>query len=260
MKAGEKLAHSFGATEVSMEERRRLIRRTFRQVAPRYDLMNDLMSMGVHRFWKSALVTLAAARPGEVAVDLAGGTGDIALALAGAGARVLVVDPSADMMRVGQARAGASRAGWIAAEAEQLPFADASIDLLTISFGIRNVTNVERALAEIARVLKPGGRFYCLEFSTPRAWLRPFYALWSRTAIPVLGAVISGRRDAYRYLVESIRRFPDQAEFAAMIAASGLVDVKWRDRSFGIAAIHSARKPAAASVTAPQSREAGGGA
>lgn len=243
--AGEKLAHSFGVADVSIEERRRLIRRTFEQVASRYDLMNDLMSMGIHRLWKSALVALAAARPGEVAVDLAGGTGDIALALAAAGARVLVVDPAPDMMRAGRSWRGAQRIDWIAAEAECLPFADASIDLLTISFGIRNATHVESALTEIARVLKPGGRFYCLEFSTPRAWLRPFYGLWSRTAIPVLGALVSGRRDAYRYLVESIKRFPDQAEFATMITSSGLVDVQWRDYSLGIAAVHSARKPAA---------------
>lgn len=245
MGAGEKLAHSYGAADVSSEERRRLIRRTFEQVASRYDLMNDLMSMGIHRLWKSAFVALAAARPGEVAVDLAGGTGDIALALAGGGARVLVVDPSPDMMLAGRNRSGAAQVRWIAAEAERLPFADASIDLLTISFGIRNATRVEHALSEIARVLKPGGRFCCLEFSTPRAWLRPFYGLWSRTAIPVLGAIVSGRRDAYRYLVESIRRFPDQAEFATMIASSGLVEVRWRDYSFGIAAVHSARKPAA---------------
>ena len=243
MDVGEKLARSFGASNVTADERRRLIRRTFAQVARRYDLMNDLMSMGIHRFWKSAFVTLAKARPGETAVDLAGGTGDIALALAATGASVLVVDPSVEMMQSGRTRPGAERIGWIAAEGERLPLGSSSIDLLTISFGIRNATNVAFALTEIARVLKPGGRFYCLEFSTPRAWLRPLYGLWSRTAIPVLGAVVSGRRDAYRYLVESIRRFPDQSEFAQLIASSGLVDVEWRDYSFGIAAVHSARKP-----------------
>lgn len=245
MNAGEQLARSFGTSEVTVDERRRLIRRTFAQVARRYDLMNDLMSMGIHRLWKSAFVARAAARPGEIAIDLAGGTGDIALALAATGAGVLAVDPSPEMMQSGQARPGAERVGWIAAEAESLPFADSSFDLLTISFGIRNTTRVEAALREIARVLKPGGRFYCLEFSTPVAWLRPFYGLWSRTAIPMLGAVVSGRRDAYRYLVESIRRFPDQAEFAEMIASSGLIEVEWRNYSFGIAAVHSARKPAA---------------
>jgi demethylmenaquinone methyltransferase/2-methoxy-6-polyprenyl-1,4-benzoquinol methylase len=243
MKAGEGLARSFGAAEVSGGERRRLIRRTFEQVAPRYDLMNDLMSMGIHRLWKSDFAALVNAMPDEIAVDLAGGTGDVAQALADAGARVLVVDPSPDMMLAGQARPGAHRIGWIAAEAEHLPFPDESIDLLTISFGIRNATDPQAALREIARVLKPGGRFFCLEFSTPRGWLRPFYGLWSRTAIPLLGAAVSGRREAYRYLVESIRRFPDQAEFASMIASSGMADVQWRDFSFGIAAAHSARKP-----------------
>jgi demethylmenaquinone methyltransferase/2-methoxy-6-polyprenyl-1,4-benzoquinol methylase len=244
MSRGEKLARSFGATDVATEERRRLIRRTFRQVAPRYDLMNDLMSMGIHRLWKAALVDMAAPSRGEVAVDLAGGTGDIGLALAARGACVVIVDPSPEMMLAGRARAGAADVRWVAAEAERLPFADNTVDLLTISFGIRNATDVRAALAEIFRVLKPGGRFLCLEFSTPHAWLRPFYGLWSRTAIPALGALVSGKRDAYRYLVESIRRFPDQREFAAMIEAAGFIDTRWRDFSFGIAAAHGARKRA----------------
>ncbi|HMN71116.1 MAG TPA: class I SAM-dependent methyltransferase [Rhodoblastus sp.] len=244
MDRGQRLSRSFGAVDVGADERRRLIRRTFREVAPRYDLMNDLMSMGVHRLWKSAFVDLAAPAPDDFAVDLAGGTGDIAIALAQRGARVAAVDPSAEMMAVGRRRVGARNVGWIAAEGERLPFADASVDLLTVAFGIRNVTRIDDALAEIARVLKPRGRFLCLEFSTPDAWLRPFYGLWSRTAIPVLGAAVSGRRAAYRYLVESIHRFPDQDEFATMIARAGLVDVGWRNCSFGIAAIHTARKPA----------------
>ena len=252
MNADETLARSFGTSNVTTDERRRLIRRTFAQVAHRYDLMNDLMSMGIHRLWKSAFVALTNARPGEIAVDLAGGTGDTAVALAATGASVLVVDPSPEMMRSGQTRPGAQRIGWIAAEAECLPFADSSIDLLTISFGIRNATRIDHALREIARVLKPGGRFYCLEFSTPAPWLRPLYGLWSRTVIPVLGTVVSGRREAYRYLIESIRRFPEQAEFADIIAASGLVDVGWRNYSFGIAAVHSARKPAAAQFSDEQ--------
>lgn len=243
MNKGKRLSRTFGAAEVTADERRDLIRRTFREVAPRYDLMNDLMSMGVHRLWKAAFVDLAGVAPGQFAVDLAGGTGDIAIALARRGARVTVVDPSAEMMAVGRRRADAQGVRWIAAEGERLPFADNSVDLLTISFGIRNVTRVEDALAEIARVLKPGGRFLCLEFSTPAAWLRPLYGLWSRTAIPALGALVSGRREAYDYLVESIRRFPDQREFAAMIEAAGLVGVGWRNNSFGIAAVHSARKP-----------------
>lgn len=243
MKKGERLAQSFGFSDVSTDERRHLIRRTFREVAPRYDLMNDLMSMGVHRLWKAAFVDLAAPAPGALAVDLAGGTGDIALAMASRGAQVLVVDPSEEMMAEGRARAGGDGVKWVAADGERLPLPDASIDLLTIAFGIRNVTRIELALAEAARVLRPGGRFLCLEFSTPHAWLRPFYDLWSRTVIPTLGALVSGKRAAYRYLVESIRRFPDQAEFAGMIERAGFVDVAWRNHTFGIAATHWGRRP-----------------
>ena len=140
-------------------------------------------------------------------------------------------------------RQGPVQIGWVGAEAEALPFADASIDLIVISFAIRNATNIDRALSEIARVLKPGGRFHCLEFSTPQNWLAPFYGLWSRSVIPLLGAIISGQRRAYRYLVESIRQFPEQDEFARMIASHGMSEVNWRNLSFGIAALHSARKP-----------------
>ncbi|MCL2715034.1 MAG: ubiquinone/menaquinone biosynthesis methyltransferase [Alphaproteobacteria bacterium] len=253
MDAGERLKHSFGATRVDEEERRRLIRETFAGVAPRYDLMNDLMSTGIHRIWKAALVRHGRPNPEDIVLDLGGGTGDIAFALAASAAHVLVADPSPQMMGQGQAREGQMREGqmrqpapgitWVAAEAEALPFTDGSIDLVVISFAIRNATNIERALGEIARVLKPGGRFHCLEFSTPQPWLAPFYGMWSRTVIPVLGAVVSGERRAYRYLIESIRQFPDQAEFAGLIAASGMTDVSWRNLSFGIAALHSARKP-----------------
>lgn len=243
MNRGERLSRSFGSADVSVDERRNLIRRTFHEVAPRYDLMNDLMSVGMHRIWKAAFVEQASPAPGERAIDLAGGTGDVALAMSARGARVEVVDPSANMMQVGRRRPGAGTIGWVAAEAERLPLPDGSVDLVTIAFGIRNVTRIEDALTEIARALKPGGRFLCLEFSTPAGWLRPFYDLWSRTAIPVLGAAVSGRRAAYRYLVESIRRFPDQEEFATLIARAGLVDVAWRNYSFGIVAVHTARKP-----------------
>ena len=236
------LAGTFGAADVAEEERRAMIRATFRAVAPRYDLMNDLMSLGIHRGWKTSFVREAAARPGEAALDLAGGTGDVAFRLAAQGATVTVADPSREMMSVGQARPGGDRLTWIEAEAEALPFADASFDLVTIAFGIRNATRLDTALGEIRRVLKPGGRFFCLEFSEPAAWLAPFYRLWSRTAIPVLGAAVSGRREAYRYLVESIERFPDQATFAGHVRAAGFEKVAWRNLSFGIAAVHSGRR------------------
>lgn len=236
------LAETFGAARVAEEERRALIRATFRSVAPRYDLMNDLMSLGIHRRWKTSFVAEAAPRRGETALDLAGGTGDVALRLMTSGANVTVADPSREMMSFGMIRPGGDRIAWVEAEAETLPFTDASFDLVTVAFGIRNATRLDAALGEIRRVLRPGGRFFCLEFSEPAPWLAPFYRLWSRTAIPVLGAVVSGRREAYRYLVESIARFPDQTTFAEHIRAAGFEKVVWRNLSFGIAAVHSGRR------------------
>ena len=240
--ARDPLAGTFGRADVAPEARRAMIRATFEGVARRYDLMNDLMSLGIHRAWKDRFVGLAAARPGEIALDVAGGTGDVAFRLARAGASATVVDPSAAMMAVGRTRSGGCGVGWCEAEAERLPFPDAHADLVTIAFGIRNVTRLETALAEIHRVLKPGGRFLCLEFSRARWWLRPFYEAWSKTAIPLLGTVVSGRTEAYRYLIESIGRFPDQPSFAAHVRDAGFVDVAWNDLSFGIAAIHRGRK------------------
>ncbi len=234
------LSESFGASTVTRDERRMLIRRVFADVAPRYDLMNDLMSLGIHRLWKRAFARAAAPQTGDVIVDLAGGTGDVAQLMARSGARVLVADPSEPMLLQGRKRGG--RLVQIAAEAERLPFADGSIDCVTIAFGIRNVTDMAQALGEIRRVLKPGGRFLCLEFSTAAAPIRPFYAIWSALVIPRLGAAIAGSQAAYRYLVESIARFPDQARFGRIIADAGFSDVRWRNLSFGIAAIHSARR------------------
>lgn len=244
MTQNDPLATRFGRRVVATQERRRLVRDTFAAVAPRYDLMNDLMSFGIHRFWKRRFAALCAARPHERIVDLAGGTGDIALLLAAGGARPFVVDPSPEMMAAGRRRAGAAELRWIAAEAERLPFADGSVDLATISFGIRNVTELGVALREIARVLKPGGRFACLEFSRAHGLIRPGYDLWSRTVIPALGAAVAGRIEAYRYLIESIRAFPDQETFAQALRDAGLAEVSYRNFSFGIAAAHFARKPA----------------
>lgn len=232
------LADTFGRHAVAPDRRRELVRRTFSVVAPRYDLMNDLMSLGIHRLWKRRFVARAAVARGEDVLDLAGGTGDVAFRLAALGARVTVADPSVEMMAVGRARPGGDTVTWIEAEAEHLPFPDAAFDVVTIAFGIRNVTRMDAALAEIRRVLRPGGRFLCLEFSTPRPWLAPAYRLWSRTAIPALGTIVSGRVEAYRYLIESIARFPDQAEFAERIRAAGFGSVAHEDLSFGIAAIH----------------------
>ncbi len=195
------LDESFGYQNVSQAERRAKIRRVFAAVAERYDVMNDLMSFALHRWWKQRFVACILRSPSDVIVDLAGGTGDIAIALARAGKRAIVCDPSVEMMAVGRRR-GAADVAWVAAEAEALPFATASVDCVTIAFGIRNVTSLERALREIARVLKPGGLFYCLEFSTPRAWARPLYDFFSFFVIPRLGAAVARAPEAYSYLVE----------------------------------------------------------
>ena len=240
----DSLSRSFGNALVGADERERRIRQVFTAVAPRYDLMNDLMSGVIHRLWKRRLVAQAAPRAGQRIVDLAGGTGDVAALMAGPDRQVTVVDPSEAMMAAGRAR-GLAHVEWQLGAAEQLPLADASVDTLTIAFGIRNVTHLDRALAEALRVLKPGGRFLCLEFSTPRPWLRPFYDLFSFTVIPRLGAWIARSPQAYEYLVESIRRFPDQRAFARHIEAAGFADVHWRDLSFGIACIHAGTRPLA---------------
>ena len=233
---------SFGFHTVDSDERRARIRRVFDGVAARYDLMNDLMSFGLHRLWKRRLVATAAPRAGETIADLAGGTGDVAAKMAGPDRRVTVCDPSAAMMAEGRKR-GLAHVEWIVGEAEKLPFPDNSVDCLTISFGIRNVTRLRDALAEMHRVLKPGGRVLCLEFSRPRAWLAPFYDLFSFTVIPRLGAMVARQPEAYDYLVESIRRFPAQQELAQVFSEEGFTSVRWRDLSFGIVCLHSGVKP-----------------
>lgn len=246
------LDRSFGRQQVEVTERRSRIRRVFEAVAPRYDLMNDLMSFGIHRLWKRTLRRRCHGIHGTI-VDLAGGTGDIARLLAGSNRTVVVCDPSVPMMAAGRKKIGdrprfsvAENRGlspiFLAGEAEALPFADASVDLLVISFGLRNATRLDAALKEIHRVLKPGGRFVCLEFSRPHWWLAPFYDLYSWLVIPRLGAAVARAPVAYQYLVESIRRFPDQRSFATLIAACGFSEVRWENLSFGIACLHFARR------------------
>jgi len=235
------LEGSFGYHQVGATERQRRIRAVFNAVAPRYDLMNDLMSFGIHRLWKRRFVR-DLPLTGQV-VDLAGGTGDVARLMCARGAsQVLVVDPSVAMMQAGRGL-GAGSMVWLAGEGEQLPLADASVDTLTISFGLRNTTHLERALQEIHRVLVPGGTFACLEFSRAAPWLRPFYDLYSFHVIPRLGASVARAPEAYQYLVESIRRFPDQRAFADLLRQAGFDRVGWRNLSFGIACIHTARRP-----------------
>jgi demethylmenaquinone methyltransferase/2-methoxy-6-polyprenyl-1,4-benzoquinol methylase len=236
------LSNTFGADRVDEHERERRIRRVFEAVAQRYDLMNDLMSLGIHRRWKRRLVALAAPRAGQNIVDLAGGTGDVAALMAGPDRRITVVDPSLAMMQAGKAR-GLVHVAWLQGSAERLPLADASVDTLTIAFGIRNVTRIEVALAEALRVLHPGGRFLCLEFSKPAPWLRPFYDAFSRLVIPRLGAWVARVPEAYVYLIESIRRFPDQQSFQRLIEQAGFVDTGFTNLSFGIASIHVGTRP-----------------
>jgi len=235
------LGDSFGFSAVTPDERQRRIRRVFEAVASRYDLMNDVMSFGIHRLWKRRMAKVAAPKAGQMIVDLAGGTGDVARLLAAPDRDTMVCDPSLAMMAVGRGRCPPS-VRFVEGTAEAMPFATASVDTLTIAFGLRNVTQLEAALAEIQRVLKPGGRFLCLEFSRPLAPLRPFYDLYSFAVIPRLGAWIAAEPEAYTYLVESIRRFPDQKTMAALMRQAGFAAVSWRNLSFGIACLHVGTK------------------
>ena len=232
-----RLDNTFGRQHVTEQEREQKIRRVFRLVAPRYDLMNDFMSFGTHRIWKRVFVRHVNARSSDIIIDLAGGTGDIARHLMNQGARVLVVDASMEMMLEGRKSSSVPLSN-IAATGEQLPFSDSSIDKLTISFGIRNMTSISTALDEIYRVLKPGGQFFCLEFSKVMMPLRPFYNLYNRYIIPRLGTMVAGQPEAYQYLIESIQRFPDQEEMKALIELSGFRQVSYRNLFFGIACIH----------------------
>ncbi len=236
----------FGFRDVRAGEKTRLVRGVFDSVAGRYDLMNDLMSLGIHRLWKSALIDWLAPRAGMHLLDIAGGTGDIAFRyLERGGGRVTVCDLTEEMVSVGRDRATdrgiVEGIEWTVGDAEALPLADASADACTIAFGLRNVTRIDRALAEARRVLKPGGHFLCLEFSR-LAWpaLEPLYDRYSFSVLPALGEAVVGDRESYEYLAESIRRFPPQDELAERIAAAGLSLVKYRNLSGGIAAIHSA--------------------
>lgn len=238
----------FGARRVAREEKAPLVRGVFSSVAGRYDLMNDLMSGGIHRWWKSEMMAWLAPRAGQGLIDVAGGTGDIArLAFPriAPDGLIAVVDATQQMLDIGRSRAIddgiLDGIEWLGGDAEALPFADRSFDLYTIAFGLRNVTRIERALAEARRVLKPGGRFLCLEFTPAISpLLQPLYDLYSYAVLPLLGQVVTGDRDAYTYLVESIRRFPAQARLSAMIADAGLERVRHRNLTAGVAALHSA--------------------
>jgi demethylmenaquinone methyltransferase / 2-methoxy-6-polyprenyl-1,4-benzoquinol methylase len=237
---------SFGHEDVAPEEKTRRVRGVFSSVAARYDLMNDLMSGGQHRLWKHAFVRRVRPRKGEAILDMAGGTGDIGFRLARAGAQVTVADINPEMLAVGVERAkarGIEGLAWAEENAEALTFADKSFDAYTIAFGIRNVTDIPAALAEAHRVLKTGGRFFCLEFSQSR-WpgFRTLYETYARRVVPRIGKAVAKDEDSYRYLIESIERFPDMAAFAKMIGAAGFGRVKAEPILGGLVAIHSGWK------------------
>jgi len=249
---GENMARSFGFQRVAEGEKQSLVNEVFHSVADKYDLMNDLMSGGLHRLWKNAFIAMMAPphRPGWHLLDVAGGTGDIAFRMIEASkhqARATILDINASMLEVGRERAikqGMDRfCDFIEANAEQLPFDDQCFDAYSIAFGIRNVPDIAKALSESYRVLKPGGRFLCLEFSEiDMPLLDRLYDLWSFHAIPKIGGLVAGDEDSYRYLVESIRKFPAQSQFAQMIEQAGFARVHWRNLSGGIVAIHSGWK------------------
>ena len=237
---------NFGDELVDPDEKTRRVGAVFSSVARRYDLMNDLMSGGMHRLWKDRFVARVKPRPGERVLDMAGGTGDVAFRMAKRGARITVADINPDMLGVGQDRAkerGVDGLTWRAEDAAKLTFADRSFDAYTIAFGIRNVTDIPAALREAHRVLVRGGRFFCLEFSTSD-WpgFAEAYEAYSSTVIPRIGKAVADDEASYRYLVESIRRFPKPEAFRQMIADAGFTRANAEPMLGGLVAIHSGWK------------------
>ena len=245
MTQDEKTTH-FGFQDVPEAEKAGMVHGVFSRVASKYDVMNDLMSGGVHRIWKDAMMDWLAPRSGQRLLDVAGGTVDVAFRFLkrAPGSSAVVCDLTEPMLIEGRKRAEAEkmadRLDWVVGDAMALPFPDASFDVYTISFGIRNVTRIPDALREAYRVLKPGGRLMVLEFSQiPNDLLQKVYDLYSFNVIPVMGQIVAGDRDSYQYLVESIRKFPDQETFATMIRQAGFGQVKYRNLTMGVAALHS---------------------
>lgn len=248
----EQMSTAYGFEQVGEGQKQGKVNDVFHSVARRYDLMNDFMSVGIHRLWKDAMVTKAA--PSKIqpwaSLDVAGGTGDIAFRLVDASnknAHVTVLDINGSMLEVGRDRATkkglSENVDFIEANAEKLPFEDNVFDVYTVAFGIRNVPRMDHALAEAYRVLKPGGQFLCLEFSEVDVpLLDKFYDLWSFNAIPPIGKAVTGDAQSYQYLVESIRKFPNQESFAKFVRNAGFSRVSYRNMTGGIAALHSGWK------------------
>ena len=240
----------FGFSRVKSKDKSNLVKKIFENVSGRYDLMNDFMSLGIHRVWKKSMLDWLAPRRGQSLIDVAGGTGDIAfnfIKRAKTGANATILDLTESMMLEGKKKTidlpEESQINWVCGDAMRMPFSDSTFDVYTISFGIRNVTNISKTLAEAYRVLKPGGRLMILEFSSVNndliSWI---YDKYSFNIIPKLGEFVSNDRESYQYLVESIRKFPNQEKFSEMIINEGFRKVKYRDLTFGIAALHSAWK------------------
>jgi demethylmenaquinone methyltransferase / 2-methoxy-6-polyprenyl-1,4-benzoquinol methylase len=244
----EKTTH-FGFQDVPEAEKAGMVHGVFSRVASKYDVMNDLMSLGIHRVWKDAMMDWLAPRASQRLLDVAGGTGDVAFRFLkrAPGASAVVCDMTEAMLIEGRKRAEAERLAdsleWVVGDAMALPFPDASFDVYTISFGIRNVTRIGDALREAHRILRPGGRLMVLEFSQiPNDLMQKAYDLYSFNVIPAMGQAVTGDRASYQYLVESIRKFPDQDSFAAMIREAGFDQVKYRNLTMGVAALHSGWK------------------
>jgi demethylmenaquinone methyltransferase/2-methoxy-6-polyprenyl-1,4-benzoquinol methylase len=249
MTAPDKKTTHFGFRTVDEDQKAGMVHGVFTNVASKYDIMNDVMSMGIHRIWKDAMMDWLAPRPGQNLLDVAGGTGDIAFRFLDRArtAQATVLDMTESMLVEGRKRAEAGRManslGWVVGDAMALPFKANTFDVYTISFGIRNVTRIPDALSEAFRVLRPGGRLMVLEFSQiPNALMQRAYDLYSFNVIPRMGKLIANDADSYQYLVESIRKFPDQDTFAEMIRTAGFENVSYRNLSMGIAALHSGWK------------------
>ena len=245
-----KSAHThFGYQNVPEENKSGLVKEVFNNVSSKYDVMNDLMSVGIHRVWKNTLINWLAPKENQNLLDVAGGTGDIATRFLNQtkSGSATILDMTESMLQEGTKRITnsslSSRMRWVVGDAMALPFKKNTFDIYTISFGIRNVTKIDKALSEAFRVLKPGGRIMILEFSKlPNPMMQRAYDLYSFNVIPKIGEIVVGDKDSYQYLVESIRKFPDQVSFANMITEAGFENVKFRNLTFGVAALHSGWK------------------